>query len=215
VNVETANYIIQYFPTLLTEEEKDALRHSNSMFKLLEPEDYNSIEAYNKKAKWFNEHNLITNDQKTLSLLNEGRELFFIKTAERIVKDSKDKIFFNYCPKCKQLARTPYAKQCKHCGHNWHSTIKASFQVNKIIDLQSIPNLLLFIGNIKSGKVSKGMKIDLTFFGVSEKPIIERIEFIDHISIQTSEVALGVKIDSPLEREYLKSRSLAIPIIIE
>jgi hypothetical protein len=25
----------------------------------------------------------------------------------------------NTCPQCGQLARTPLAKQCRHCGHDW------------------------------------------------------------------------------------------------
>ena len=34
---------------------------------------------------------------------------------------NKDKIFLNYCPACKKLARTPVARQCS-CGHNWRDS---------------------------------------------------------------------------------------------
>lgn len=43
-----------------------------------------------------------------------------IKIAELILKDFKDMVFINNCSKCGRLARTPKAKQCRHCGHDWH-----------------------------------------------------------------------------------------------
>lgn len=200
----------------MTEVEVDALRHSNSMFKLMTPEDYNSIESYKARVKMYKDRNLITDDQNTLSLLDGGREEFYIKTATRIFEQTPDKIFFNYCPKCNQLARTPYARQCKYCGHSWHNNIKANFKVNKVIELQSKPNLLFFIGDIKSGTVNIGNKIDLTFLGIANKPVIKSIDFVDHIAEQRAEVSLGVYADNDTEKEYLKTRGvLAIPIIIE
>jgi len=200
----------------MTELEVDALRHSNSMFKLMTPEDYNSIESYKKRVKIYKDRNLITDDPNTLRLLDKGREEFYIKTAARIFEETPDKIFFNYCPNCNQLARTPYARQCKHCGHSWHDSIKANFKVNKVIELQSRPNSVFFIGDIKSGTISIGNKIDLTFLGVADKPVINSIDFVDHIAERRAEVSLGVYIDNETEKEYLKNRGvLAIPIIIE
>ena len=200
----------------MTEVEVDALRHSNSMFKLMTPEDYNSIESYKARVKMYKDRNLITDNPNTLSLLDEGREEFYIKTATRIFEQIPDKIFFNYCPNCNQLARTPYARQCKHCGHSWHGSIKANFKVNKVIELQSKPNSLFFIGEIKSGTIHIGNKIDLTFLGVANKPVVSSIDFVDHIAEQRAEVSLGVYIDNHTEKEYLKTRGvLAIPIIIE
>lgn len=32
----------------------------------------------------------------------------------------KDKIDLNNCPKCGKTARTPKAKQCRFCRHDWH-----------------------------------------------------------------------------------------------
>jgi hypothetical protein len=33
---------------------------------------------------------------------------------------SVDKTESKRCPKCDRIARTPEAKQCLWCGHNWH-----------------------------------------------------------------------------------------------
>lgn len=38
--------------------------------------------------------------------------------AQYVLAESRDKIFFNYCPACGKLARTPLARQCR-CGHSW------------------------------------------------------------------------------------------------
>lgn len=38
-----------------------------------------------------------------------------------IIKDKfKEQIFWNFCPKCEKLARTPKAKQCRYCNYDWH-----------------------------------------------------------------------------------------------
>ena len=42
------------------------------------------------------------------------------RLAEIIAMDYKDKVFFNNCPNCGKLARTPKAKQCRFCGYDWH-----------------------------------------------------------------------------------------------
>jgi hypothetical protein len=42
------------------------------------------------------------------------------KIAEYLLENYESEIFINNCPNCKQLARTPKAKQCRHCGHDWH-----------------------------------------------------------------------------------------------
>lgn len=192
------------------------MEHSNSIFKLRRPEDYDSIEVYEEKLKWYKERKLITEDIKALALLEKGREQFYINAATRIVEQIPEKVFFNYCARCGKLARTPYARQCKNCKHNWHDSIAANFKVNKIFDLTQRPNLLYFAGDIKSGTIKQGMKIDLTFLGVAIKPTIKAIEFLDYISEKRAEVALGVSIEADEDREYLKKRGvLAIPIIIE
>jgi hypothetical protein len=40
--------------------------------------------------------------------------------VERILELRRDEIRENRCDKCHRLARTPIAKQCLWCGHDWH-----------------------------------------------------------------------------------------------
>jgi hypothetical protein len=54
---------------------------------------------------------------KELTRLGEEKLKQFI--VQRIAGEQGNKIL-NYCPKCNRLARTPLAKQCRYCGHDWH-----------------------------------------------------------------------------------------------
>lgn len=40
--------------------------------------------------------------------------------ATRILRDHPHEIVLARCPKCAALLRTPRARQCLACGHDWH-----------------------------------------------------------------------------------------------
>jgi ribosomal protein L40E len=44
-----------------------------------------------------------------------------VRTAQRILDKHSDEIVFNYCPRCGALAKTPKARQCRVCHHDWYS----------------------------------------------------------------------------------------------
>lgn len=58
-------------------------------------------------------------DSKTNDLVNLGKEKMLTTIAQRLLDRHGDEIV-NKCPNCNKLARTPRAKQCRHCGHDWH-----------------------------------------------------------------------------------------------
>lgn len=75
------------------------------------------------KAKgWGDDANAgrLSNDPKVVILEEGGLDPFVVRTAQRIISDHPEKVFFNYCPACNALARTPRARQCRFCGHDWH-----------------------------------------------------------------------------------------------
>lgn len=113
VDKDTAWYIIVYFSELMNPAEKLALRHQQSTVKLEVSENENLTKVYYRKG-W------LSQDPKVLSYLSEGPDQFMINCAEHILKESPDKVVLNLCPVCSKLARTPYAKQCRFCGHDWH-----------------------------------------------------------------------------------------------
>ncbi len=59
-------------------------------------------------------------DLKVLNLLKSGIQEFHKKAAERVFTEHLNELTLNKCPKCKGIARTPTAKQCRYCKHDWH-----------------------------------------------------------------------------------------------
>ncbi len=93
--------------------EKKALRHHQSTIKLDGASDVSLTRMYHKKG-W------LTDDPAVLNYLKDGYIQFVLTCAERILADHPDEVFLNLCPQCSKLARTPFAKQCRFCGHDWH-----------------------------------------------------------------------------------------------
>ncbi|WP_162056337.1 hypothetical protein [Pontibacter pamirensis] len=114
MDLETANYIVTYYRSMLSEKEDAALRHLQSIEKL------EGIENRDKFEKAFRESNWLSNDPNVLNLLNGSKNDFILNTAKRILKDNQEKVLLNNCPNCGKLARTPQAKQCRFCGNDWH-----------------------------------------------------------------------------------------------
>lgn len=116
MDIETARYITTFYPQFFTDEERVAQRHLHSTIKLqdLGSEKFSFFERIYKKVNW------LTDWAPVLDLIKDGEETFIINTAKRIIVDNPYDIFLNLCSKCNMLARTPYAKQCRHCGYGWH-----------------------------------------------------------------------------------------------
>lgn len=116
MDIETARYITLFFSSFFTDEERVAQRHLHSTIKMqgLDEKEFNRIEKVYKKVNW------LIGWQPALDLIKNGEEAFIVNTAKRIIRDNPNDIFLNICPKCNKLARTPYAKQCRHCGFDWH-----------------------------------------------------------------------------------------------
>ena len=63
---------------------------------------------------------LRTDDPEALSLMSQGVESFRLHVRDRILRDHRERVFLNYCPKCAGLTTTPRARQCRWCFHQWH-----------------------------------------------------------------------------------------------
>jgi hypothetical protein len=68
---------------------------------------------------WSLLENFGAKDAEVAELLSHGPEHFFVATRDRLLKEHKDEIFLNYCPRCDALAITPQAKICPKCAFNW------------------------------------------------------------------------------------------------
>jgi hypothetical protein len=106
---ELIDYIITHYYWLFSPKEIAAQRHHLMTLKTGSSDFKHMI-----LAKWG------TKDPETLDLLNNGYEEFKRITADKIIRQHREKVSINNCPKCGRLARTPLARQCRHCGHDWH-----------------------------------------------------------------------------------------------
>lgn len=97
----------------MTEKESRAWRHWSTMFKMGNDPKPARIRISLEKG-W------LTEDPEVLSLLESGYDQFEINTAKRILNENINAVFLNNCPKCGRMTRTPNARQCRHCGHDWH-----------------------------------------------------------------------------------------------
>ena len=58
-------------------------------------------------------------DPRIDDALAGGLQSFRRSACRRIVEENAD-LRVNRCPRCLRVARTPLARQCFWCGHDWH-----------------------------------------------------------------------------------------------
>jgi len=116
---EVAYYVVSYYWYLMNDTERKAQRHLRGAMKatLGSSDDAAQREAKNHRVYF----RMLSDDPDVLLLAKDGYGEFSLRTTARILRDSADKVFFNLCPRCSKLTRTPRARQCWHCGHDWHA----------------------------------------------------------------------------------------------
>jgi hypothetical protein len=53
-----------------------------------------------------------------VAALSEGEEAFRIAVRDRLLREHPEIV--TRCPKCHRVVRTPHARQCRWCFHDWH-----------------------------------------------------------------------------------------------
>ncbi len=110
---ELINYIFDHCWQFRSELEKKAINHYVAKLK------FGKRKKLHPKLVELRDRNLTT-DKNALNLLKSGYSNFIKNTATRIYNEHKHELEFNLCPKCGKIARTPKAKQCRFCSHDWH-----------------------------------------------------------------------------------------------
>ena len=200
---ETIDYIIRYFGKLMTEDEAFAL--DNHIYTSKSSEN-----AYLRNLMM--ELGWIKSDLEITKLLENGYETFQQNVVMRILAETPEKVFFNNCPKCNKLARTPYAKQCRHCGYSWHD-VTAKFKIDSVFQLTNRSFYLL--GEIIEGEIHPGQLMDLTVLGLHKKITIGSIELADRMNNGKpwNGIGLGTNELTEEEKQHLKQKSFLNPII--
>ena len=111
-------YVVKYYARLMTTPERLANRHLIGAMKATHGKGVVGAQAEARKVWSFSR--MMSHEPEVLRLAENGYAAFIQRTAARILNEQSDEIFFNRCPKCGRLARTPQARQCRSCGHDWH-----------------------------------------------------------------------------------------------
>lgn len=193
---EYISYILKYCSHLMTPQEYAAWRHHDLSWRF-KVNDSAIDESHPLIQKGWN-----SRDPAVLELLKDGYEAYRYNTVQRIIADNPGRIFYNECPKCKRLARTNKARQCR-CGHSWHDqfvgefTIATTFQLNK--------RGFYIIGQLTSGRVATGMRVDLSVISLAIRPIITGVEFVDKMDGKEADLAFCLLDISEEDKEFLKT----------
>lgn len=118
------NYVFRYYGGLMTECERLAYQHLVATGKATHGRTDVAAQAEvrtgtTRECQYFRK--LLSDDPRVLLLARDGLSIFVLRTGQRILEYHPDQIVFNCCPRCGGVARTPTARQCRHCGHDWHS----------------------------------------------------------------------------------------------
>jgi hypothetical protein len=117
---DLAIYVVAHYAYLMTPQERLALRHLGGTIKATQGLSDMAAQGEAKAHKVFS--NLLSDDPLVLELARGGYQRFAEQTAQRILSEGGNQVFLNLCPQCARLARTPTARQCRFCGHDWHET---------------------------------------------------------------------------------------------
>lgn len=217
MNIEEAYYILNYFPRLMTLDEIKARSHHMGIIKIGNPEEYDSLDKFERRKQFYLKRDLITENEHILELLDKGYDEFILKTARRIAKDTPNEYTINRCPKCDFITRTPYAKQCRKCSHNWHYKIKGEFEFVRTLKISKYP-FFWIVGRLIKGEIQKGYVLDLTNFQLNIKAEIKRVEYcLMEINGKKEDLpSLGINLsesEEKLVKQYLTVSAKTIMII--
>jgi hypothetical protein len=71
-------------------------------------------------ARVLNERWGCAGDPAVEAALAEGPEAYRKRVCRRVLAEHGAEVFINRCPNCGRVVRTPQARQCFWCGHDWH-----------------------------------------------------------------------------------------------
>ena len=114
-----AYYVVRWYDHLMTPVERRAQMHLWAAIKATRGRSDAEAQREARKSIVFSRS--LSDDADVLRLADAGYEAFVERTAARILDERRSEVFFNRCPKCGGLARTPTARQCRFCAHDWHA----------------------------------------------------------------------------------------------
>jgi tRNA(Ile2) C34 agmatinyltransferase TiaS len=120
MDAERAHYVLRYYGQFMTTQERLAQRHLMGVAKATRGRT-DAVAQREAKNSSHAARELLSDDPEVLQLATNGIDTFTVRAAQRILDEHSTEIAFNYCPRCGALAKTPKARQCRVCRHDWHS----------------------------------------------------------------------------------------------
>lgn len=194
---EYIRYVFDHYGHLMSPQEHAAWKHHDVSWRL-KVENSAIDESHPLIQKGW-----ISRDPVVLNLLKDGYEAYRYNTVQRIIAENPGRIFYNECPKCNKLARTNKARQCRYCNHTWHDLFVGEFKIDTAFNVTG--RGVHIIGQLTAGRVAVGMRTDLTVIGLTVRPIVSGIEYVDKIEEMVADLALGLFNLSEEDTKFLKA----------
>jgi hypothetical protein len=112
--------ILLFYGQFMTEIEKLATCHFLGTAKAAQGRTDPAAQQEARNSQMPSLRMMLSSNPEVLSLTIDQAASFNLRTAERICAAHFDEIEVNRCPRCKGVARTPTACQCRFCHHDWH-----------------------------------------------------------------------------------------------
>ena len=131
MDAEKARYVLRYYAQLMTTPERLAHRHLMGT----EKATHGRTDVVAQREAENSAHparELLSSDPKVMQLASDGIDAFLVRTAQRILDEHGGEVAFNYCPRCGALAKTPKARQCRVCRHDWYSAAQTTQRIKNI-----------------------------------------------------------------------------------
>jgi hypothetical protein len=108
-----AHTVLRYHPHLLTEFERKAIVAFDGRWRVALARDPEVMHHQLRLAGVFDTPGLG-------AVMSRGYEAFCRDIAARVLFEHASDLVLNRCPRCDRIVRTPTARQCLWCFHDWH-----------------------------------------------------------------------------------------------
>lgn len=108
-----AHTVLRYHPHLLSEFERKAIAAFDARWRIALADDPEMMLHQLKAAGVFDAPGLG-------AVMSRSYETFCRDIAARVLLEHATELILNRCPRCDRIVRTPKARQCLWCFHDWH-----------------------------------------------------------------------------------------------
>jgi hypothetical protein len=108
-----AHTVLRYHTHLLTEFERKAIVAFDARWRIALARDPEVMQHQLRVAGVFDTPGLG-------AVMSRGYEAFCRDIAARVLFEHAGELVLNRCPQCERIVRTPRARQCLWCFHDWH-----------------------------------------------------------------------------------------------